>query len=189
MAILHLPQLDQFHQKKRGKSHFGDSSSATPARVWLLLPVCAYQQAMQCIKAQHNEPTERMIPPAAQTGPCVPLSEPKTGERQRRKAWRRTERRGEGSGGGEERNVTTKKEKKLQDEWGHDEQHRKVWLYLLIKPSFAFVLLSMIFRMSELPQNTLPFPAGLSDSRSSSSSAGSKAQLCSSVRTGEQRSA
>lgn len=92
-------------------------------------------------------------------------------------------------GGGEERNVTTKKEKKLQDEWGHDEQHRKVWLYLLIKPSFAFVLLSMIFRMSELPQNTLPFPAGLSDSRSSSSSAGSKAQLCSSVRTGEQRSA
>lgn len=78
--------------------------------------------------------------------------------------------------------------KKLRDERGDDEQPEKVMPYLLIKPSFAFVLLGMVFRMSELQQKTFPFPAGLSGS-SSSSSTGSKAQLCGSVRTGEQRSA
>lgn len=101
-----------------------------------------------------------------------------------------TERRGEGKGrvGGKERNVTniSDVEKKLQDERGDDEQPEKVWLYLLIKPSFAFVLLGIVFRMSELQEKTFPFPAGLSGS---SSSTGSKAQLCGSVRTGEQRSA
>lgn len=71
---------------------------------------------------------------------------------------------------------------------------KKVCLYLLLKPPFAFALLGMfcLFKMSELRQKTFPFPAGLSESSgssSSSSSTGVQAQLCSSVRAGQQRSA
>ena len=118
-----------------------------------------------------NQTEERLISPAAQAGPCVLLvSETKTGgERERktsaegtkedagskRKKGKREECHQHFGCGGKERSSEASEGR------GDEQPQEKVWPYLLIKPSSAFVLPGMIFKMSELQQETFPFPAGL----------------------------